>query len=150
MTEIDGLPAGYAEYLDEVKRDVLATQQRARRVLNSAGLILNWRIGCDILQRQELDGWGGSVAELARDLKHAFARPKGFSVQSPQYTRAFVQCWPILHRRVAELAVASYTYEQLLPEEPRALPAAGTITAALAAARPQREALDTGTEAAGE
>lgn len=122
MTEIKGLPVGYAEYLDEVKRDVLATQQPARRVLNSAVLILNWRIGCEILQRQELDGRGGSGAErLARDLKPAFPDSKDFSVRSPQYRHAFVQGWVIRRRRAAESTVANYTYKQLLFEERCAL-----------------------------
>ena len=58
-------------------------------------MLLYWQIGCDILKRQQAEGWGTKVvAQLARDLKREFPGMKGFSRSNLMYMRAFAEAWP--------------------------------------------------------
>ena len=53
------------------------------------------RIGRDILQRQQAQGWGAKVIErLARDLKEAFPDMRGWSSSNLKYMRFFAQHCP--------------------------------------------------------
>jgi hypothetical protein len=54
-------PAGYADWLADLKARIQATQQRAALAVNSELVSLYWRLGRDILQRQEKEGWGAKV-----------------------------------------------------------------------------------------
>jgi predicted nuclease of restriction endonuclease-like (RecB) superfamily len=88
-------PAGYAAWLTELKASIQATQQRAALTVNSELISLYWRLGRDILQRQEKEGWGSKVIErLAHDLRVAFPDMKGFSRANLMYMRAFAEAWP--------------------------------------------------------
>ena len=71
MTDI--IPADYLQWLNSIKNQIGAAQQRAILVVNQELLRLYWQIGADILQRQQQQGWGAKVIErLAKDLKTAF------------------------------------------------------------------------------
>jgi hypothetical protein len=75
-----GLPAGYAEWLSEVKARVHAAQQRAALAVNRELLTLYWQLGHDILDRQQHAGWGAGIVDKASaDLRAAFPAMKGFS-----------------------------------------------------------------------
>jgi predicted nuclease of restriction endonuclease-like (RecB) superfamily len=88
-------PAGYADWLADLKARIQATQQRAALAVNSELVSLYWRLGRDILQRQEKAGWGAKVIErLAHDLRVAFPDMKGFSRANLMYMRAFAEAWP--------------------------------------------------------
>jgi predicted nuclease of restriction endonuclease-like (RecB) superfamily len=88
-------PAGYADWLAELKTRIQATQQRAALAVTSELVSLYWRLGRDILQRQEQAGWGAKVIErLAHDLRVAFPDMKGFSRANLMYMRAFAEAWP--------------------------------------------------------
>ena len=88
-------PAGYADWLADLKTRIQATQQRAALAVNSELVSLYWRLGRDILQRQEKAGWGAKVIErLAHDLRVAFPDMKGFSRANLMYMRAFAEAWP--------------------------------------------------------
>lgn len=53
------------------------------------------RIGRDILQRQQTQGWGAKVIDrLARDLKAAFPDMRGWSSSNLKYMRFFAQHCP--------------------------------------------------------
>jgi hypothetical protein len=70
---IPALPDGYADWLKSLKNDIVRAQQRAGLLVNSELIQLYGRIGRDILQRQNLQGWGAKVIDrLARDLKEEF------------------------------------------------------------------------------
>jgi hypothetical protein len=64
-------------------------------------------IGRDILQRQELEGWGTKVIDrLAQDLKAAFPDIRGFSPRNIRYMRTFALAYPdeqIAQRSAAQL-----------------------------------------------
>jgi predicted nuclease of restriction endonuclease-like (RecB) superfamily len=88
-------PAGYAEWLADVKARVHAAQQRAALAVNKELLLLYWGIGRDILERQSSGAWGdGILDQVSADLRAAFPSMKGFSRSNLKYMRAFAQAWP--------------------------------------------------------
>lgn len=100
-------PAGYADWLVELKARIHSAQQRATLVVNRELVLLYWQIGRDILARQAEQGWGAKVIErLAHDLRTAFPEMKGFSRANLMYMRAFAASWPdaeIVQQAVGQL-----------------------------------------------
>jgi predicted nuclease of restriction endonuclease-like (RecB) superfamily len=87
-------PAGYADWLVDLKTRIYTAQQRAARTVNQELVLLYWQIGRDILERQSLQGWGSKVIErLAADLLAAFPEMKGFSTRNLKYMRSFAEAW---------------------------------------------------------
>lgn len=88
------VPAGYAEWLTDVKARVHAAQQRAALAVNVEVMQLYWQLGRDILDQQGREGWGSKVTDrLAHDLKAAFPEVKGFSPRNLKYMRRFAEAW---------------------------------------------------------
>ena len=88
-------PAGYADWLAELKNRIHSAQQRAALAVNRELVLLYWQIGRDILARQAEQGWGAKVIErLAQDLRSAFPQMKGVSPRNLKYMRAFAEAWP--------------------------------------------------------
>ena len=88
-------PAGYADWLADLKGRIHTAQQRATLAVNRELVLLYWQIGCDILARQAAQGWGAKVIErLAHDLRVAFPEMRGFSPRNLKYMRAFAEAWP--------------------------------------------------------
>nr|WP_315230178.1 PDDEXK nuclease domain-containing protein [uncultured Albidiferax sp.] len=88
-------PAGYADWLADLKGRIHTAQQRATLTVNRELVLLYWQIGQEILARQATQGWGAKVIErLAHDLREAFPEMKGFSPRNLKYMRAFAQAWP--------------------------------------------------------
>lgn len=88
-------PAGYADWLADLKGRIHSAQQRATLAVNRELVLLYWQIGRDILQRQAAQGWGAKVIDrLAQDLRAAFPEMKGFSPRNLKYMRAFAESWP--------------------------------------------------------
>jgi predicted nuclease of restriction endonuclease-like (RecB) superfamily len=100
-------PAGYADWLAELKTRIHAAQQRAALAVNRELVLLYWQIGRDILARQAEQGWGAKVIDrLAADLRTAFPDMKGFSPRNLKYMRAFAEAWPneqFVQQAVAQL-----------------------------------------------
>jgi len=100
-------PAGYADWLLELKTRIHSAQQRASLAVNRELVLLYWQIGRDILARQAEQGWGAKVIErLAHDLRTAFPEMKGFSRANLMYMRAFAASWPdaeIVQQAVGQL-----------------------------------------------
>jgi len=100
-------PAGYADWLAELKTRIHSAQQRATLAVNRELVLLYWQMGRDILARQAQQGWGAKVIErLAHDLRTAFPEMKGFSPRNLKYMRAFAEAWPdeqIVQQAAAQL-----------------------------------------------
>lgn len=100
-------PAGYADWLAELKTCIHTAQQQAARAVNRELVLLYWQIGRDILARQATQGWGAKVIErLAQDLRAAFPDMRGFSRANLMYMRAFAEAWPdaaIVQQAVGQL-----------------------------------------------
>jgi predicted nuclease of restriction endonuclease-like (RecB) superfamily len=89
------LPVGYAEWLTQLKGQIAQARQRASLAVNAELVQLYGRIGLDILQRQQTQGWGAKVIDrLARDLKDAFPDMRGFSTRNLKYMAFFAQHCP--------------------------------------------------------
>lgn len=92
---VDRVPTGYDEFLRDLKERVRAAQVRAALAVNRELVLLYWRIGRGILERQEREGWGAKVIDrLSRDLRGEFPEMKGFSARNLKYMRAFAEAWP--------------------------------------------------------
>jgi len=91
----DHRPAGYDEFLRDVKQRIQTARVKAALAVNRELVLLYWSIGRDILDRQSTLGWGAKVIEgLAADLHRAFPAMKGFSRTNLLYMRAFAEAWP--------------------------------------------------------
>jgi predicted nuclease of restriction endonuclease-like (RecB) superfamily len=89
------VPAGYPDWLRDLKTRIHTAQQRAALAVNRELVLLYWQIGRDILARQASQGWGAKVIErLAHDLRTAFSEMKGFSPRNLKYMRSFAEAWP--------------------------------------------------------
>ena len=88
-------PAGYSDWLSDLKVRIHTAQQRATLAVNQELVLLYWQVGHDILTRQAKQGWGSKVIErLSQDLRAAFPNMKGFSPRNLKYMRAFAEAWP--------------------------------------------------------
>jgi hypothetical protein len=68
-------PAGYAEWLGELKVRIQSAQLRASSAVNTELVMLYWGIGREIRERQSQQGWGAKVIErLAVDLRPSSPR----------------------------------------------------------------------------
>jgi predicted nuclease of restriction endonuclease-like (RecB) superfamily len=95
MVKSQSLPGNYQALLQELKQRIRESQLRASVAVNRELVLLYWRIGRDILIRQERERWGAKVIDrLAADLKKAFPEMKGFSPRNLKYMRAFAETWP--------------------------------------------------------
>ncbi len=107
LPALSDTPAGYTDWLAELKTRIHAAQQRAALAVNRELVLLYWQIGRDILARQADQGWGAKVIErLAHDLRTAFPEMKGFSRANLMYMRAFAEAWPdaeIVQQAVGQL-----------------------------------------------
>ena len=76
------IPEGYDRLLSEIVQRIHAARTRAALAVNREVVLLYWRIGRAILERQRRQGWGAKVIErLAADLRRAFPGQRGLSVR---------------------------------------------------------------------
>ena len=76
-------PAGYGDFLHEVKTHIRQRQYQALRAANKELLTLYWWLGENISRRQAEQGWCKAVVEtLARDLQAEFPGRNGFSARN--------------------------------------------------------------------
>jgi predicted nuclease of restriction endonuclease-like (RecB) superfamily len=86
---------GYDDFLRSLKERIRNAQVKAALSVNRELVLLYWQIGCEILTRQQQQGWGAKVIEqLASDLRKAFSDIKGFSARNLKYMRAFAEAYP--------------------------------------------------------
>jgi len=89
------IPEDYDEFLRGLKERIRTAQVKAALAVNRELVLLYWRIGQDILERQRQSGWGSKVIDrLAADLRSAFPEMSGFSPRNLKYMRAFAEAWP--------------------------------------------------------
>lgn len=85
----------YQQWLTDLKQDILHTQTKAALSVNRELVLLYWRIGKSILEKQEKLGWGAKVIDkLAKDLIQEFPEMKGFSLRNCKYMRALAEAYP--------------------------------------------------------
>jgi predicted nuclease of restriction endonuclease-like (RecB) superfamily len=103
-------PAGYGDFLVEIKTQIRQRQFQALRAVNRELLDLYWWLGENITQRQTEQGWGKAVVEnLARDLQAEFPGRNGFSARNLWNMLDFYRAYadkPKLQPLVAEISWA--------------------------------------------
>ena len=83
-------PAGYTEWLTDLKARIRSERLRVVLASNAAMVMLYWDLGRNICEKQGAEGWGTRVIDrLAADLREAFPDMKGFSPRNLKYMRAF-------------------------------------------------------------
>ncbi len=88
-------PKEYRVWLQSLKAEIHQARRRAALAVNSEMISLYWKIGREILDRQEQHGWGARVIDqLAADLHGEFPDVRGFSPRSLKYMRKFALEWP--------------------------------------------------------
>ncbi|MDR0767799.1 MAG: PDDEXK nuclease domain-containing protein [Methanosarcinales archaeon] len=92
---------------DLIIHRIKQTRQRFVIQANTEMIELYWHIGNDILQRQNLEGWGARVIDrLSADLKNEFPDMEGYSPRNLGNMKRFANNWPdpaILQQPVAKL-----------------------------------------------
>jgi predicted nuclease of restriction endonuclease-like (RecB) superfamily len=84
----------YAQWLQTLKEQIRTARIKASLAVNSELIRLYWRLGREILARQDREGWGAKVIDqLAKDLRSEFPDMKGLSPRNMKYMRAFAQAW---------------------------------------------------------
>ena len=95
MTKELQTPAGYPALLKEIKDRIHSAQLRASFAVSRELVVLCWSIGREILQRQNVEGWGAKVIDrLAKDLGAEFPGVEGFSPPNLKYMRSLAEAWP--------------------------------------------------------
>lgn len=85
---------GYDDFLRSLKERIRNAQVKAALSVNREMILLYWQIGCEIVTRQQQQGWGAKVIDqLASDLRKAFPDIKGFSTRNLKYMRAFAEAY---------------------------------------------------------
>lgn len=92
MTQL--VPESYGSFLETLKYRVQNAQTKASMSVNRELVLLYWRVGKDILEKQNQAGWGAKVIDqLSKDLRNLFPDTKGFSSRNLKYMRAFAETW---------------------------------------------------------
>ncbi len=112
-----GLPAGYAELLNDLKVRIRSAQIKAALSVNRELIALYWHIGRTLVERQQTEKWGSkAIDRLATDLQQEFPGETGFSRQNVYRMRAFFLAYS------DQMAIVSQAARQLpdTPPEPLA------------------------------
>jgi predicted nuclease of restriction endonuclease-like (RecB) superfamily len=90
-----------------LKRRIQEARLKAALAVNRELVLFYWQLGRDILERQNLAGWGAKVIDrLAADLHQEFPAVRGFSPRNLKYMRALAEAWPeepIVQQLVAQI-----------------------------------------------
>lgn len=102
----------YNKWLAALKQNISTQQIQTLLQVNSNMLILYWYLGNEILQKQEVEGWGtGVIDQLSTDLQKAFPNHQGYAVRSLKYMRKFAEEYPNL--LIVQQAAAQLNQSQL-------------------------------------
>ncbi|MGB3750552.1 MAG: PDDEXK nuclease domain-containing protein [Arcobacteraceae bacterium] len=81
----------YRQWLTELKQNFRKLQIKASIQVNSILLEFYWKLGNEIVEKQEMYKWGsGFLKQLSHDLSSEFPDIKGFSLSNLQYVRRWV------------------------------------------------------------
>lgn len=89
------LPSDYKQWCNEIMSLIEQAKLQAVLNVNKELLSLYWKIGNDIIQKQEILGWGKQVVEqLAKDLTVSFPDDRGFSSRNLWNMKRFASEYP--------------------------------------------------------
>lgn len=97
----------YINFLNAIKSEIQSARIRASKTVNKELILLYWRIGEAIVQKQEELGWGKSIVKrLSEDLKKEMGPVGGFSARNLWDMKRFYEEYkekPKLRQLVAEI-----------------------------------------------
>ena len=94
----------YAKFVTQLKKKIRSAQFKAALAVNRELIRLYWDIGREIVERQEMDGWGSGVIDrVARDIQNEFPGIEGFSKTNMGRMRAFYLAYSISPQAVGKL-----------------------------------------------
>ena len=94
-TEATALPEEYVVWRKEIIALIEQAKYKAALSVNSELLSLYWKIGTDIIKKQEEQGWGTQVVEqLAKDLSVRFPDDRGYSARNLWNMKRFATEYP--------------------------------------------------------
>ena len=80
----------FTTFVKDIKTKILSSQYEALKAVNKELINLYWEIGKNIVEKQELFGWGKSVVQnLSYELQKEFVGMKGFSERNLWNMRNF-------------------------------------------------------------
>ena len=95
----------YAALIQTLKTEISQARIRAHLSVNKEMITLYWRIGSQILERQDKEGWGTKVIEnISNDLRKEFPEMKGLSARNLVYMQTFAKNYPNFEITQATLA----------------------------------------------
>ena len=87
--------ADYAMWRKEIISLIERSKYQAALNVNAELLALYWKIGSDIIEKQEQLGWGTQViAQLSKDLSKTFPDDKGYSERNLRNMKRFAKEYP--------------------------------------------------------
>lgn len=99
------MPESYTSFFEAIKGRIARERIKAVLSANAAMVLMYWDIGSQILEKQQMEGWGAKVIDrLSHDLKGAFPDMTGFSPRNLKYMRKFAESWP--DRSIAQEVLA--------------------------------------------
>ena len=88
--EISTTDENFTAFVKDIKSKILSSQYEALKAVNKELINLYWEIGKNIVEKQELFGWGKSVVQnLSKELQKEFVGMKGFSERNLWNMRNF-------------------------------------------------------------
>lgn len=82
----------YILLIQELKQEIKTARICAHLSVNKEMILLYWRIGNQILERQKLEKWGSKVIEnISQDLRKEFPEMKGLSARNLKYMQRFAR-----------------------------------------------------------
>lgn len=89
------LPQDYKQWRTEIVSLIEQSKLQAVLNVNSELLALYWKIGNDILKKQEQLGWGAQVInQLSKDLSKIFPDDRGYSERNLRNMKRFAEAYP--------------------------------------------------------
>lgn len=85
----------YTQLLNQIKNDIQQSQLRAALAVNKELILLYWRVGKELTERIDREGWGSKIIDtLSRDISRLFPNLSGFSTRNMVYMRKFAKIYP--------------------------------------------------------
>lgn len=107
VQSVQMLPQGYELWRKEIIALIEKSKYQAILNVNAEMLALYWKIGSDIIKKQERLGWGTQVVEqLSKDLTSRFPDDRGYSSRNLWNMKRFAKAYPnfpILQVPLAEI-----------------------------------------------
>ena len=101
------MPKNYKSFIADLKEQIKKERLKAIFSANSAMILMYWKIGKSIIERQKSEGWGSKVIDrMSHDLKEEFPDMSGFSSRNLKYMKKFAEAWTdieIVQRTVAQI-----------------------------------------------